>query len=233
MKQVFRSPGMGILQDNEANSGSGKQIQERLLDAAEELFSEKGFDGTSIRDITAAAECNIASVNYHFGGKDKLYIELWRRQLGRILDARIAAIRAVMSRSGGSPSLEELLRSFANAFIEPLADQNKSRRFIKLMAREMLDQHLPVDTFIEEMVIPTMTTMREALGKACPGLEESKVPLVVFSIAGQLAHTAHMKAMFEQADNPEMPTLDLAEAVDHIVKFSAAGIRAYAEGKTE
>ncbi|GAG78859.1 unnamed protein product, partial [marine sediment metagenome] len=80
---------------------------------------------------------------------------------------------------------------------------------------------------------PVMAAMQQALVKVCPGLDESKVPLVVSSIAGQLVHVIHIKAMFEQTDNAEMPKFDLTEAVDHIVKFSAAGIRAYAEGKME
>ena len=59
-------------QDNKANSNTNKGVRDRLLDAAEELFCEHGFEGASIRDIAASAECNIASVNYYFGGKEKL-----------------------------------------------------------------------------------------------------------------------------------------------------------------
>jgi len=236
MKQVFRSQKMAISRENEQNepnSGPGRGAQERLLDTAEQLFCEHGFEGTSVRQLAAAANCNIASVNYYFGGKDKLYIEVWRRLLLKMRDERITSIREVMSQSGGSPPLEELLRAFANAFVGPLADESKARRLTKLMAREMLDQHLPANLFVKEMIVPTMTAIQEALLKVCPGLEESKVPLVIFSIVGQLMHTFGAKTMFEQTDDAELPTLDLTEAVNHIVKFSAAGIRAYIEGKTD
>ncbi len=224
---------MAVSHNNTTKGGSDRPVQERLLDAAEKLFCERGFEGASIRDIAAAAGCNIASVNYYFGGKEKLYIKVWHRHLVQMRDARIGGIRGVMSRNGGNPSLEELLTSFANAFIEPMADESRSRRLMKLMAREMIDQRLPGNMFVEEIVTPTMTAMQQALMKVCPGLDESKVPLVVSSIAGQLVHVIHIKAMFEQLDSAEMPKFDLTEAVDHIVKFSAAGIRAYAEEKTE
>ena len=224
---------MAISQHNEGNCGSDKPVQDRLLDAAEQLFSEHGFEGTSVRDIAAAAACNIAAVNYYFGGKDKLYTEVWRRQLVQMRDTRLQAIEQVMSESGGRPSLEALLRSFADAFIGPLVDESKSHRLIRLMAREMLDQHLPANMLVEEVIKPTIAAMREALLRICPSLQESKIPLVVFSIVGQLIHAARVKAMFEQTDSPDMPMLDLTEAVNHIVEFSAAGIRAYAEGKTE
>lgn len=220
-------------EQNEPNSGLGRGAQERLLDAAEQLFCEHGFEGTGVRQLAAAARCNIASVNYHFGGKDKLYIEVWRRLLLKMRDERITSIWEVMSQSGGSPPLEELLRAFANAFVGSLADESKARCLTKLMAREMLDQHLPANLFVKEMIVPTMTAIREALLKVCPGLEESRAPLVIFSIIGQLIHAIHVKAMFEQNDRDEMPWLDLPETVNHIVKFSAAGIRAYVETKTQ
>jgi AcrR family transcriptional regulator len=224
---------MAISRDNGTNSGSNKGVQDRLLDAAEELFCEHGFEGASIRDIATAASCNIASVNYYFGGKDKLYVEVWRRHLLSMRDARLASIDNVMSQSNGKPRLEDLLGSYANTFIEPLVDESKGRRFIKLMAREMVDSCLPPNMFLEEMIIPVMTALQRALVRTCPGLAESKAQLAILSIVGQLIQTVHAKTMFQQTDNPELPKFDLTEAVDHIVKFSAAGIRAYAEGKTE
>jgi len=214
------------------DESSDKDVQHRLLDAAEELFSEHGFEGTSVRDIAASAECNIAAVNYYFGRKENLYTEVWRRQLIQMRNARLQSIEKVMSESYGKPTLETLLRSFACAFIGPLVDESRSRRLMKLMAREMIDQHLNVNMFVEEVVRPTMGAMSGALMKACPGLEESKIPLLIVFLTSQLVHVVHIKAMFDQAEIAEIPHFDLNEAVDHIVKFSAAGIRAYSEGKT-
>ena len=224
---------MIVSQSNKTNGGSDKGVRDRLLDAAEELFCERGFEATSIRDIASSAGCNIAAVNYYFGGKDKLYTEVWRRQLVQMRDARLNAIEHVMSESGGKPVLEDLLRSFANAFVGPFMDETRSRRFMNLMAREMIDQHVPVNLLVDELVKPTMGALRGALLKACPGLEESKIPLLIVFLAGQLMHVVHIKAMFEQVESTEMPAFDLNEAMDHIVKFSAAGIRAYANVETK
>ena len=223
---------MAISHDNVTDGGADKGVQDRLLDAAEELFCEHGFEGASVRDIAATAGCNVASVNYYFGGKEKLYHDVWRRHLLGMRDTRIASIDKVMSQNEGEPDLEELLSSYANAFIEPLVGESRGRRFIKLMAREMIDRHLPPNMFVEEMIIPVTTALRGALVKTCPGLEESKAQLVILSIVGQLIHTVGAKTMFEQTDNQELAKFDLTEAVNHIVKFSAAGIRAYAEENT-
>jgi AcrR family transcriptional regulator len=224
---------MAISGQKQGISGSDKPVQDRLLDAAEQLFSEHGFDGASVRDIAATAGCNIAAVNYYFGSKDKLYTEVWRRQLVQMRDARLQAIEQVMSESNGKPSLEDLLKSFANAFIGPFVDESRSRQLMKLMAREMIDQRMHVNLFVEEVIKPTMGAMRGALPKACPGLDESKIPLIIVFLAGQLMHVVHIKAMLDQTEMTGMPAFDLNEAVDHIVKFSAAGIRAYANGETQ
>ena len=224
---------MVMSQDNKANSNTNKGVRDRLLDAAEELFCEHGFEGASIRDIAASADCNIASVNYYFGGKEKLYEEVWRRHLIPMRDTRIVSINKVMTESDGKPKLEELLKTFADAFIGPMVDDNRARQFGILMAREWIDRHLPANMFLDDVIKPTMTAMRNALVNACPGLDESKISLVVLSIAGQLVQVAHIKAIFVQGNKADLPMFDLTEAIDHIVKFSAAGIRAYAEDKTE
>jgi AcrR family transcriptional regulator len=205
-----------------------KGVKDRLLDAAEELFCEHGFKGTSVRDIAASAGCNIASVNYYFGSKEKLYEEVWHRHLIPMRDIRIASINKVMSQAEVQPDLEELLKSFADTFVGSMVDSSSMSRLSMLMAREYIDSHLPTNMFVEEVMMPTITAMNSALAKTCPDLDESKILPVVFSIVGQLVHLVHVKTMFEhESYDLHIPPFDYHELIDHIVKFSAAGIRAY------
>jgi len=216
--------------ENKAGAGNAKAVQERLLEAAEELFSERGFDGTTVRELAAAANCNVAAVNYYFGGKDKLYEAVWRRQLQRIRDRRIASVEAVMEQRDVEPSLEGLIRSYANAFLEPLADEQKGCRHLQLMAREMVERRLPRSLFIEEMVIPVMRVLEKAFCRLYPGLGQKDAQLVILSIVGQLVHMVMVRAMFEERGVAWLAGLDLGEVVEHIVRFSSAGVRACAEG---
>lgn len=205
-----------------------KSVQDRLLDVAEDLFCEYGFKGTSIRDIASEAGCNIASVNYYFGSKEKLYEEVWRRHLIPMRDVRIASIDKVMSQMGARPNLENLLRSFADTFVGSIVDAGKISQLSKLMAREYIDSHLPTNMFVDDIIMPTISVMRSALLKSCPDLDESKIMPVIFSVIGQLVHLVHVKTMFEHGgDDLSLPVFDSDEIIDHIVKFSAAGIRAY------
>lgn len=210
--------------DTDAN----KKVQKRLLDAAERLFSEKGFEGTSIRQLTTAAKCNIAAVNYYFGGKDKLYVEVFHRRMVALREMRVRSINEVMNST--EATLENLLHAFATAFIEPLLDESGGRRFVKLMTREMLNRHLPANMLLEETVIPVFSTLQQALLKLFPYLDRTKAVQSIHSIIAQLIHAIRVKEMFSENTNIELPAFDLAQTVEHIVAFSAAGIRASVRG---
>jgi AcrR family transcriptional regulator len=217
--------------NNKPEENFNKSVQDRLLDSAEELFCEHGFEGTSIRDIAAAADCNIASVNYYFGGKQQLYEQVWRRHLIPMRDARNESIERILQKEPKT-KLENLIKSFANAFVGSILDVSKTSRLGKLMAREYINRHLPVKMFIDEVIAPTIAAMQKALEQTCPKLDESKVPLIVFSLLGQLVHLVHVRAIFDEGSNDaSLETFDFAEAIDHIVKFSSAGIRAYVKEK--
>jgi AcrR family transcriptional regulator len=229
LKQLFKEFDMMVSNYNISNGHTSATVQERLLDAAEMLFCEKGFEGTSIRDITSEAGCNVAAVNYHFGGKEKLYFEVFHRHLTALRDARIAGINKVMSQSDGEITLEQLLRAFAMAFVEPLLDESRGRRLMKLMIREMLDSHLPKRMFADEMATPTLTAFGGAMARVCPGLEQKQTVMSMMSVIGQLLQVVHLSKMFSDEEDIGLPVPGLVEMVDHIVEFSAAGIRAAVE----
>ncbi len=203
------------------------QARGRLLDAAERLFAENGFEGTSVRQITALADCNVAAVNYHFGGKDKLYLEMFGHRMRQIRDIRLASIAKVMAEKGPDTPLEDLLQAFATAFLEPLVNESGGRRFLRLSVREMLDPHLPPDMFYTETVRPVMNAMLGAMTKIYPSLNEETALMSIQSIVAQLLHADCARQMIGHSAETALPLSDLHRAMDHIVAFSAAGIRAY------
>jgi len=218
---------------SQTSRSGGESTRERLLDAGEQLFSERGFEGTSVRELGALARCNPAAVNYYFGGKENLYVEVWRRHLVDMRQRRVESIRRVIFESGSQPVLEELLRAFAQAFVGPLVAEERGQRLVKLMAREMIDARLPPGMFGENVIKPTLAAMQEGLEKACPGLPGWRVPLVVFSLVGQLLHTIRIKGILHWIDKEAVAMFEPAKMIDHIVEFTAAGIRAFAKEKGE
>lgn len=205
-----------------------KETRQRLLDAAEELFAQQGFKGTAIRDITTKAERYPASINYFFGNMQELYEELFRRRLREMRDTRLAGIKAAMA-GRSKPTLEKLIRAYAVAFLEPFKDPKRSRRFMQLFARELVEQRLPKNMILEEMATPVMTAFEEAIITLCPDIDKRDVQKSINSIIGQLVHVMHVKTIFEGVQGT-IAANDIDETIEHIVKFSAAGIRAFAKG---
>lgn len=205
---------------------NGDGTKNRILDAAEELFAESGFDGVSARDITKLAECNVASINYYFGGKDNLYNEICRRRLNALRDIRVDSIKDVMDKDG--VTLELLFRAFSDAFLSPLLEDPRGRCFLKLMTREMLYPHMRAGLLVEELIMPVFQMLVGAICKICPGLSTEDAVWSIHSLIAQLVHTIHIQTMMGDSLKG-LPQFDVSDAVDHIVSFTAAGVRSLIE----
>ncbi|HEG42485.1 MAG TPA: TetR/AcrR family transcriptional regulator [Phycisphaerales bacterium] len=212
---------------------SGDDARERTLMAAEKLFAEKGLDGVSIRQITSAANCNVAAVNYYFGGKQKLYIEVCRQRLDLLRELRISRIRQVMAAGNHKVTLEELLTAFAEAFMEPLIGQEYGCHTLKLFIREMIDKNLPEGMLFELLIGPIIEELLKALKVVCPELSKQDALLSIQSLAAQLARVATIQNLVSDEKIKKSPLFDLELNLKHIVKFSAAGIRAYTKNANE
>ena len=150
-----------------------KRTREQILGAAEELFAEKGFNHTSIRDITEKAACNLAAVNYHFHGKENLYIEVFLLHMSTIRNMRINAVRDFLSNNSKEKTLEDLIQLFAVTFLEPFLEESGGQKLMELMMRERYDSHLPQHMFTEKIIQPVKSIMKEALSQIYPELSDS------------------------------------------------------------
>ncbi len=200
--------------------------RKRLLDAAEILFAEKGYDKTTVREITESAKCNVASINYHFQNKDNLYREVYIRRVRQLREIRIAAIEQVMSR-GSKATLEDLIRSYAQSFLEPMVQGQSRQALMKLMTRELNEPRLPKETFFDEMVWPVQEQLEKAIKIFCPGIDRSKNFFSIQGIVGQLLHFIRMHDLHQT--HPRLPAPPETHAmIEYLTRFSSAGIRALA-----
>ncbi len=209
--------------EKENISKDSDDCQVRMLRAAEKLFAEKGFAGTSVRDITKAGNCNVAAVNYHFGGKENLYIEVFRIHLAKMREVRIKSIIDSADQSRGAVSLERLIRGFSIAFIESLTHSTDGTLFCDLMTREMLDPHLPQNMFSEDYVHPIQVSFLEVLRQIYPNLKPEISMRCVFSLVGQLRHLVMAKSLLSNGNEENSLFPDMSNVIDHIVRFSVAG----------
>jgi AcrR family transcriptional regulator len=212
-------------------NATGSELAEtraRLLDAAERLFAEHGFEATSVREITFEAGCNVAAVNYHFGGKEKLYLEVCRRLFSLLREQRIDRIRSDMATAGETATLELFLESFAGAFLEPLVGDGRVTHLMALWDREMQHHRVPPAIFADEVIRPTMEVAVEALERVGLELQPECARRCMVSVVGQLMHVLKVRRMLGEGGLPDLALGEIDDMVRHIVRFSAAGIRACA-----
>ena len=120
------------------------ETRTRILDAAEELFMLHGFEGASMRLLTAKAEANLAAVNYHFGSKDALIEAVFRRRLDAMNAARIAELERLekLASDGGGRALtpQQIIGAFVGASLRMIEDaKGGGRNFIRLLGRTYTD----------------------------------------------------------------------------------------------
>jgi AcrR family transcriptional regulator len=206
----------------------------RLLAAASELFAERGFHGTKVRDIAARAGVNLAAGNYHYGSKKALYLE--------VLRAQFAETRAMLKRRGAATSARKLDQLSRGAVIALL--RTRARVMLDLllgppagvqgtlMLREMTDPSEALPVIVEEFIRPMKQEIEEIVAHLAPGLSARQVERCAFSVVGQaLFYRFTMPAtlrMWGLRDYPRGLTRQLAE---HITEFSLGGLERLAGQK--
>ena len=107
----------------------------QVLAAAERLFALHGFQNVSVRDITAEAGVNLASVNYHFGSKDALLFEIFRRRTAELNRDRARMLHEAADRHDGKPPVREILRALFEPPMRWSKPENERRISVQFIIR--------------------------------------------------------------------------------------------------
>jgi len=210
------------------------ETRQRLLEAAGEVFADKGFRAATVREICRRAEANVAAVNYHFGDKERLYIA--------VLNHAFSVANEKYPLDGGlvpGAGPEECLRAFVRAYMLRLLDSGRRVWHGKLIARELFEPSAALSVIVDEMVSPLLGQLidivRGFLGQSA---EEETVKLHARSILGQCLFYFNSRSIIEMMN----PTLvfdreKIEELADHVCEFSLpalmqAGTSASRSGKT-
>ena len=212
--------------------------KERLLDAAERLIAERGFEGTSMRAVTHAARCAVSAANYHFGTKQALLAAVMRRRMEPLNRQRIEAIDRV--EAVGPATLEALFEAYFRPRFDRLAQagQQGDGSFPRQVAARLYSDPPELVQALKSEVFGEVTArFNEALVRSLPGVPTRAVEMVqqlaiasmVHVISGQLDAelTRELEASAESDDASHEPLLRM------LVIHSAAGARAIAAAARE
>jgi len=170
--------------------GRGAGTRERLLDAAERIFAERGFEGASIRAVTQAAGASVSAANYHFGSKEALLRETLLRRVGPLNERRIARLDALEENADGRPiELETIIEAFLRpVFEEHAASVDATNRFRQVAARIYSDPPDVVATMKRELFGPIVTRFVGAIAAALPDKKQEEIELGFQLTVGVMVH---------------------------------------------
>lgn len=205
-------------------SPANDPTRQRILEAAGQVFAEKGFEETSIREICGRANANIAAVNYHFGDKFALYVD---------------AVKQAHCQQGPPPDFPwtaettpaQKLSDFIHQMMTMMLDRDRPTWHLELMLREMARPTKVCEDLVREFIGPMFTALLGIINEFVP----PEVPLfrrqlLGFSIVGQcLLYKFHRPiGRLLIGEGPYEAVFDVASTAAHVTAFSVAGIEAVA-----
>ncbi|MES2920792.1 MAG: TetR family transcriptional regulator [Verrucomicrobiota bacterium] len=199
----------------------------KLLDAAEQLFADKGFEAVSVRDITQLAKTNVAAVNYHFGSRDALLGLVMMRYMVPINEERLARLESIERKwSGKAVPLEELI----DAFVRPLATQVRKsdlseRLFYKLAGRIFAEQGDGMPAQIEDQLRPVIERFTRSFAKALPTVAMEELVWRIHFLAGGMIHLLTHQDLVLRLSSGASGAPTMEATLSRFIRFAAAGLR--------
>ncbi|MBK7658887.1 MAG: TetR family transcriptional regulator [Betaproteobacteria bacterium] len=201
----------------------------RILDAAETLFMEHGFEATSLRQLTGAAGVNLAAVNYHFGTKEELFQAVLTRRLDPMNQERIDLLDRYLRESRAKPlSCEKILSAMLIPALRLARDEKRGgKHFLRVLGRAYADPAPFIRHFLSAQYAEMINRFKDAFLEALPHLTRQELTWRLHFVMGALSYTLAgtdaLKLMAQVApgekDNDEM-------VLQRLAPFLAAGLKA-------
>ena len=196
--------------------------KERILHAAEDLFAQHGFAGTSLRQVTSRADVNIAAVNYHFGSKENLVHEVFKHRMDEMSEKRLSALSEAIARDPAD------LNGILLAFIQPALALTLDRHgasFVRVLARAYAEKNDGLRNFLSENYGQVLREFAKAIANCLPQLSKEELYWRMDFTAGALTYAmADFGLIRRQPGVTEKAHCE--KAAQHLITFAQAGLRA-------
>ncbi len=219
--RVIRTYDYEVKAQKIAKPGGDRETAERLLDTAERLFAEHGFDGVGMRALADVAGVNLGAATYHFGTKEKLYSETFLRRFRPVGAARLELLRGAEAAANGKAlSVETIVECLVRP---PFLSVLEHHDFPVLLARNLFMPPPFMRTILEKEMRPSLEPFFAALAKSLPKLRPDILQMrLLFSGGALLMFAGQAGQMLRQtAGDAQLMEFALKE----LVHFIAAGLQ--------
>jgi AcrR family transcriptional regulator len=211
---------------NDAQSAlnAAKQTRERLLEKAETLFAQRGYHAVSVREITAAAKCNMASVNYHFNNKKNLYLEVFRSRWVPREQLMYAAFEKSVD-CLDDPTPELVIQALSRAYLEGPLSEEEFRRHRQLIVRELNNPTEAFELAADLTLRPLFKKLYGLLNIFAPeDADEDNLSFDILSIFGIILYFNYSRPMVTRITGKTYDADFKARLIDQMVRFSLYGL---------
>jgi AcrR family transcriptional regulator len=196
--------------------------KERILGVAETLFARHGFAGASLRQVTAAAKVNLAAVNYHFGSKEGLIEEVFRRRLDELNRHRLNALNIV--NASADRCLEDVLDAFIRPALEQSMDSAGGAAFVRVLARAYAEHDERLRKFLSDNYGHVLREFAVAFLQLLPHLDKEELYWRLDIVAGALTYAMADFGMIKRKESVSEHSRR-EQTAQHLIRFAAAGLR--------
>lgn len=202
--------------------------RERILDAAEDAFSDSGFEGASIRHIAQSAGANLATVYYYFGSKEGLMEAVLKRRFGPLGEEQLRLLRD-LEHAAGSKGLA--VEAILEAMLEPvlrLATQDSTPQHVvtRLIGRIVTEPNPQIQEVLHSQHADVVAAFLAALAKSVPAIPPAELRRRLQFVWGALAFTLCNVERLTQNDPQLSAALEGGALATEMLQFFAPGFRA-------
>ena len=197
--------------------------KDRILHAAEELFAQQGFGATSLRQVTSRADVNIAAVNYHFGSKENLVNEVFRRRMDQMSAQRLVQLERALTEQPGE--IEPIIAAFVEPALDMAGARSGSGAFVRVIARAYVEKNDALRKFLSDQYGHVPREFAKALGACVSGLGKEDLYWRLDFLSGALTYAMADFGLIKRPAGVS-EAVHRQRAAKALIRFAAAGFQA-------
>ncbi|MFL0801993.1 MAG: TetR family transcriptional regulator [Agarilytica sp.] len=209
-----------------------EETRQRILDAAEKLFSENSFNGVTIRQVANLSGVNTALLHYYFVNKRGLFESVFERRAAELNSERMAALEAY-SRSTEKPTVKGAMSAFLGPILERAASGEVFwKTYFALIAQVSNTPELGGD-MMSRHFDPVIQRLLDVIQQALPNADRENLYWCYQLFSGSIMLTLSQNGRVDRLSDGLCRSDDLAAIFDRLIPYSAAGFAAVCEDTVE